>query len=335
MSIRTLAGDETETRLPYMSSILGFDWSRCLPLRMSFMPRMVSILPASLMRTTSNTPSVGEADGAICIPPPKNWQLAMTTCCAFLSSWTDPSMSTVIGLFLKLIRACSPASVYVALPNRFVPLPTMCTTSPPRPASAMLMKCRTPVEPSAFWYVTQPASSLRTMPLRRTSIACRVSIGMRSVRRKSPPVPSGTMASLVVVGSGAPLRKNPLTTSFRVPSPPTATTTGRDSRTARCAISVASSGRVVLATSYGNPDDGSHDSTTAHSRPALPAPDAGLTMKRIGAPGRLPISSLPGRAGSSSLPGPALPSPLSRRASSLPSHRQPTWRGPGRLRGDG
>jgi hypothetical protein len=72
---------------------------------------------------------------------------------------------------------------------------------------------------------------------------------MRRVRRKSPPVPSGTMASLLVVGRGAPLRKNPLTTSLRVPSPPTATTTDRESRTACWAISIASSGRDVLTTS--------------------------------------------------------------------------------------
>ena len=87
------------------------------------------------------------------------------------------------------------------------------------------------------------------MPLRSTSIACLLSTGIRSVRRKSPPVPRGTIASFVVVGSGAPLRKKPLTTSFRVPSPPTATTTGREASTLRWVISVASSGRVVNATS--------------------------------------------------------------------------------------
>ena len=57
------------------------------------------------------------------------------------------------------------------------------------------------------------------------------------------------MASRVVVGIGAPLWKKPLTTSFSVPSPPTATTAGRDCRTARSAISVASSGLVVSTAS--------------------------------------------------------------------------------------
>jgi hypothetical protein len=57
------------------------------------------------------------------------------------------------------------------------------------------------------------------------------------------------MPSLLVVGIGAPLWKKPFTTSFSVPSPPTATTKGRDCLTARCAISVASSGRVVIAVS--------------------------------------------------------------------------------------
>ena len=225
--------------------------------------------------------------------------------------------------------------VYVALPNLFVPLPTMWTTSPPSPASAMLMKCRTPVAPSADWYVTQPASSRRTMPLRRISIACFGSMGMRRVRRKSPPVPSGTIASLLLVGSGAPLRKKPFTTSFRVPSPPTATTTGRDSCTAFCAISVASSGRVVNATSYGSPLVGSQDSTAAHSRPALPAPDEGLTMNRIGEPGREPISRLPQRADSSIGPDRCLPGPPARRASILPSHPPPIGRVLGRPRGGG
>ena len=64
------------------------------------MPRIVSILPASLTTITSNTPSVGEAEGAICMPPPKNWQFATTTCCAFASSCVEPSMTIVIGLFL-------------------------------------------------------------------------------------------------------------------------------------------------------------------------------------------------------------------------------------------
>ena len=115
---------------------------------------------------------------------------------------------------------------------------------------------------------------------------------MRSVRLKSPPVPSGTIASLLLVGIGAPLRKNPLTTSFSVPSPPTATTTGRESRTARSAISVASFGLVVKVVSYGSPLEGSHASMLAHSRPALPEPEAGLTTNRIGAPGRPPMTRL-------------------------------------------
>ena len=106
------------------------------------------------------------------------------------------------------------------------------------------------------------------------------------------------MASLLLVGSGAPLRKKPLTTSLSVPSPPTATTSGRDSRTACWAISVASSGRVVKAASYGRPLAGSHVSIAAHSRPALPAPEDGLTMNRIGAPGRPPMTGLPTLAGS-------------------------------------
>src|SRR5438477_5990 len=70
-SMRTGSGDVTVIRLPYMSSIFGLPLSRCLPFKKSLIPRMVSILPASLITITSNTPSVGDADGAICIPPPK------------------------------------------------------------------------------------------------------------------------------------------------------------------------------------------------------------------------------------------------------------------------
>ncbi len=82
---------------------------------------------------------------------------------------------------------------------------------------------------------------------------------------------------------GAPLWKKPLTTSLSVPSPPTATITGRESLTARSAISVASSGRVVSTASYGIPVEGSHVVMADHSRPARPAPEAGLTMKSTSA----------------------------------------------------
>src|SRR5260221_5953287 len=123
-------------------------------------------------------------------------------------------------------------------------------------------------------------------------MALLVSGGIRIVRRKSPPVPSGTIASFEVVGIGAPLWKKPLTTSLRVPSPPTATTTGRDWRTAALAMSVASLGRVVMAVSYGMPAEGSQDSTFAQSRAPFPAPEAGLTMNSTGAPSVL-IAQLP------------------------------------------
>src|SRR5439155_1574299 len=57
-SMRTGSGDVTVIRLPYMSSIFGLPLSRCLPFKKSLIPRMVSILPASLITITSNTPSV-------------------------------------------------------------------------------------------------------------------------------------------------------------------------------------------------------------------------------------------------------------------------------------
>ncbi len=81
------------------------------------------------------------------MPPPKYWQLAITTCWA-LRSWATPSTTTFIGLFFQASNDRNDASVKVALPRRLLPLLTRCTTSPPSPASAMLMKCRTPVLPS-------------------------------------------------------------------------------------------------------------------------------------------------------------------------------------------
>ncbi len=158
----------------------------------------------------------------------------------------------------------------------------------------MLMKCRTPVEPSLDLYETQPASSRRGIPVRRMSTAAFGSSGIFKVRLKSPPVPSGSIPSRLVVGMGAPLWKKPLTTSLSVPSPPTATITGRDSLTARSAISVASSGRVVSTASYGIPVEGSHVVIPDHSRPARPAPEAGLTMNSTSAT----TERLRGRAGS-------------------------------------
>jgi hypothetical protein len=108
-------------------------------------------------------------------------------------------------LFFQASSDISDASVKVALPRRLLPLLTRCTTSPPRPASAMLMKCRTAVFPSWALYDTQPASSRRGIPVRRISTAAFGSRGIFKVRLKSPPVPSGSMARRLVVGIGAPL----------------------------------------------------------------------------------------------------------------------------------
>src|SRR5665213_1628666 len=105
------------------------------------------------------------------------------------------------------------------------------------------------------------------------------------------------MPSLLVVGMGAPLWKKPLSTSLSVPSPPTATTTGRDSLTARCAISIASNGRVVRVASYGRPVVDSQLVSADHSRPVRPAAAAGLTMNRTGAPDRALMACLQAREG--------------------------------------
>src|SRR6266480_1961595 len=163
MSMRTGLVEVTSIRLPYITVIFGLCSSRCLPSRIRLMPRRLSTLPALPMTMTSNTPSVGEALGAMRIPPPKYWQLATTTCCA-TTSCASPSMITCIGLFFHASSVMSAVSVNVAPPERFLPELTRRTTSPPHPASAMLMKCRTWVLPSLPWYVTQPTSRRRGTP---------------------------------------------------------------------------------------------------------------------------------------------------------------------------
>jgi hypothetical protein len=73
---------------------------------------------------------------------------------------------------------------------------------------------------------------IRVLPAASTAAASSKSVGMPAVRRKSPPVPSGSRPNAASArtgrtapsaSSGRQRREKPLTTSLMVPSPPTAT----------------------------------------------------------------------------------------------------------------
>src|SRR5439155_16398292 len=82
-----------------------------------------------------------------------------------------------------------------------------------------------------------------------------------------------------VVASGEPCGSvTPLTTSFRVPSPPTETTRGQPAPTARRARSVAWPRWVVWAASNARPRRASSAEMAGHFSAVRPPPAAGLTM---------------------------------------------------------
>src|SRR5438309_9585689 len=91
------------------------------------------------------------------------------------------------------------------------------------------------------------------------------------------PVPSGIVAS-----SAAPLeRTSPFTTSFSVPSPPTATTSDAPSPTARSASSVRCPGRSEKSVSPARPRPSARCASSGQRLPVAPPADAGLTRKTV------------------------------------------------------
>jgi hypothetical protein len=118
-------------------------------------------------------------------------------------------------------------------------------TSPPSPNVAAFMKKRDRAAPKPSMNSIRTASSILecdpAMALRASSIPRRP-----NVRRKSDPVPLGSKATIALALIGDPsARRYPLTTSFRVPSPPTATTWETPAPIASAATSVASPAREV------------------------------------------------------------------------------------------
>src|SRR4051794_25651837 len=115
----------------------------------------------------------------------------------------------------------------------------------------------------------------RTRPSRTVRTASSNRAPMPKVRTKSRPVPRGMIAS-----SGPTTSAIPLTTSFTVPSPPTATSSSY-SCAARAASSVISPGLVDSSTSPFSPSRPARCASSGQRRPVEPAAEAGLTRKTV------------------------------------------------------
>src|SRR5436189_4136229 len=91
------------------------------------------------------------------------------------------------------------------------------------------------------------------------------------------PVPSGMVASSVAV---PPARCSPFTASFRVPSPPTATTRSAPPRAACSARSIRWPGCSEKSVSPASPSRAARCASSGQRLPVAPLSDAGLTRKK-------------------------------------------------------
>src|SRR3954468_5117290 len=91
------------------------------------------------------------------------------------------------------------------------------------------------------------------------------------------PVPSG----IVATSAAPPERRIPFTTSFSVPSPPTATSSAAPSRTARSASSIRCPGRSEKSASPRSPSPSARWASSGQRLPVAPPSDAGLTRKTV------------------------------------------------------
>ncbi len=166
-------------------------------------------------------------------------------------------------------------------PARFWPLRLiLVTTSPPSPQSATLAKSRW--LPSAKTIL--PTSMFRVVPPARRRAAAWGSVGRLRVRRMSLPVPLGISPTVRPSTSGAPLSsKQPLITSLRVPSPPTATTRRTDARPviSRRVTRVASPRLVVRWARMSMSASRSADRIWGQRRMVWPPALTGLTTTRV------------------------------------------------------
>src|SRR5258707_1301942 len=89
------------------------------------------------------------------------------------------------------------------------------------------------------------------------------------------PVPIG------IVASSTSRRAIPFTTSFSVPSPPTATTSVAPPSTASPASSISWPGRSEKSVSPASPSRAARWASSGHRLPVAPLLDAGLTRKTV------------------------------------------------------
>ncbi len=112
----------------------------------------------------------------------------------------------------------------VSFPPNHLLLPlTDWATSPLMPKEQMLTKWRAPFSPEAAANSTAPTSKGFAAPAESRANASSSDRPRPNVRRRSPPVPNGTIPSDASGLIGCPASKKPFTTSLMVPSPPTAT----------------------------------------------------------------------------------------------------------------
>src|SRR5215208_2308419 len=116
---------------------------------------------------------------------------------------------------------------------------------------------------------------MRTVrPVRRTLAAARVSEGISSVRRKSPPVPLGRIPS----STSLPDDRMPLVTSETVPSPPQAMINLAPLRAASFASAAASPGWFVNRTLKAPNWERKSLAICGQASPVLPLAEDGLTI---------------------------------------------------------
>jgi hypothetical protein len=96
---------------------------------------------------------------------------------------------------------------------------------------------------------------------------------MPYVRPKSMPVPSG------IVARSTSRPAMPFTTSFSVPSPPTATTSDAPASTACCASAIRWFGRSEKSVSPDSPSRAARWASSGQRLPVAPLSEAGLTRK--------------------------------------------------------
>ncbi len=125
--------------------------------------------------------------------------------------------------------------------------------------------------------MARPTSIVRTRPSRATSSAASSRVGIRTLRAKSLPVPSGDDRELDAVGHPIPM--SPSTTSWTVPSPPTTTSLVAPPSTASRARSPRCPGRSLWSVFPSSPAAAARRASSGHRRPVEPFAAAGLTRK--------------------------------------------------------